>query len=491
MKQLLAVFILLLCSAILTGCGSGSSGAGASTTTPFAAGPSSVAPPPTTTGYYVSPTGSDSNAGTLAAPFATFTKAQSEMRATSIKTTYVRAGTYTPSAVSGPSAPTTAALYLTSADNGETWSYYPADGYDTAIINGRATEGCMNSSGLTYGFWIEGGSNITINGLAFENYTGSAILLHAGTSYYGSFFPTQGQPAANNDVIENNLVTNIYDVYPIPSGCSDSISTGTVLGAIMADGQVPNLTVTHNIVHDVSGMGVRADCYQSGDNITGLTVSYNALYNLNSQNEDVGAIYAYMGACGATALNATIEDNYIRDYGSTSNSARGVYLDDDTSGVTVKQNVITGHGSVCFNYHGGNGINVTGNICDLSNDGQSIAEYQNSGDCTASTCMENNVLQNNIIISGSSSGGYMNYTPTNPLTIRDNFVYNYGGGSINDGGSSGDVTGTNPQISGWNFTIAAGSPVFNAPISFPGIPTAWGPPGYSIPQTGTAPSSPH
>lgn len=447
------------------------------------------------TAFYVATNGSDSNPGTLAEPFATFSKAQSAMRASSTKTTYIRAGTYTPTAVTVGS-PMTATIYLTSADKGETWSYYPADGYDTAVIDGQATGGCTKD-GTTVGVWIEGGSNITINGLAFEEYVGAGVLLHAGTSYYGVYFPVQGQPAASDDVIENNLITNVYDVYPAPSGCSDSPSVGSVFGAIIADGQVPNLTVSHNIIHDVDGMGVRMDCYQSGDDISGFSATYNVLYNLNSVNEDVGAIYAYMGACSATPLNALIADNYIRDYGTASNMGHGVYLDDDTSGVKITQNIITGHGETCFfAAHGGNNDNTTGNICDLSDGAtgeQKIAEYQNSGDCTASSCMEDNYVQNNIIISNSSSssGGYVLNTPTNPLNIRDNFIYPYGSGSISDSGSTGDVTGENPQISGWNFAIAAGSPVFNAPVSFPGIPSAWGPPGYVIPETGTPPSSPH
>ena len=376
---------------------------------------------PTTPGFNVSTSGNDANPGTLAAPFATFAKAQAAMQASStIKTTYVRGGTYTPSAVVVGGGPTTAAIYLTPADNSETWSYYPGDGDSTAVINGRATQGCLNSSGLTYGLWIEGGSNITVNGLAFENYTGSGILLHAETSYYGQYFPTQGEPSANNDVIENNT----YDVATIPGGCADTISTGTVLGTVMADGQVTNLLVTHNVVHDVSGMGIRGDCYASGDNLTGFDVSNNALYNLNSAMSDTGAVYVYGYNCmGST--NMTVANNYIRDYGTASNSSHGVYLDDGTSNTKVTQNVITGHGTTCFfAAHGGDNDNTAANICDLSDGAtgqQQIAEYQNSGACTASSCMESNYVQGNIIIgdSSSASGGYILNTPTNPLTVQE------------------------------------------------------------------------
>jgi hypothetical protein len=44
--------------------------------------------------FYVAPTGSDSNAGTLAAPFATLDKCRVAMEGSTIQTCYIRAGTY-------------------------------------------------------------------------------------------------------------------------------------------------------------------------------------------------------------------------------------------------------------------------------------------------------------------------------------------------------------------------------------------------------------
>jgi hypothetical protein len=78
-------------------------------------------------------------------------------------------------------------------------------------------------------------------------------------------------------------------------------------------------------------------------------------------------------------------------------------------------------------------------------------------------------------------------------TVHNNVYFNYSGGSIND---TGDFTDSNPmyenpQCSGWTYTIVSGSPVFSSPVSFPHISGGWGPPGYTIPQRGTAPSCPH
>jgi hypothetical protein len=110
-----------------------------------------------------------------------------------------------------------------------------------------------------------------------------------------------------------------------------------------------------------------------------------------------------------------------------------------------------------------------------------------------------NAWTRNIIIGGytGSGGGYLQVTPPTGanLAVSNNLYYSYTGGTINSTGAPGSdsspITGVDPQISGWCYDIAAGSPVFSAPLNFPTIAGNWGPPGYVIPQTGTTPSSPH
>jgi hypothetical protein len=50
-------------------------------------------------------------------------------------------------------------------------------------------------------------------------------------------------------------------------------------------------------------------------------------------------------------------------------------------------------------------------------------------------------------------------------------------------GDTSPINGVDPQISGWTYTIAAGSPVFNSPVNFPHIIGGWGPPGFVIPSS--------
>ena len=71
------------------------------------------------TSYYVATNGSDANAGTLAAPFHTLTKAQSAEQSAgtgSVRTVYVRGGAYF-----------NTTLLLSSSDNNTVWAGYPGD----------------------------------------------------------------------------------------------------------------------------------------------------------------------------------------------------------------------------------------------------------------------------------------------------------------------------------------------------------------------------
>jgi hypothetical protein len=327
------------------------------------------------TAYYVATNGSDSNdglaptAGAGHGPFLTIGKCQSAMRGGTIKTCYIRAGTYTPSTSQpeGAGTPTTY-LYLTSSDNGETWSYYPPDGADSAILNGQATFGCMTSSGVTYGMWIAGGQNITINGFTFENYTGSAVLIYGGSnSWYGNYFTSAVHTGINasGNLIENNAATNIYDVYPVPSGSSDTVATGAVLGAFSVVGSATNNTLTHNVAYHLTNMAFRGNCYSvnaGGDNLNGLVFSYNAAYATGLATQDEGQYYVYFGeGSGCVGGSVTVKYNYGRDQG-TQGLSHCVYTDDNTQ-MSAFGNVCTGISSVMmFAGHGGSNNGFTGNI---------------------------------------------------------------------------------------------------------------------------------
>lgn len=471
--------------------------------------------------FYVAVNGNDSNAGTLALPFLTLGRCQTAMRGGSVKVCYIRAGLYNalPRVVLNSNVgPTQATVMLTSSDDGETWSYYPPDGYNNAILDGNSTGLCENTAvSLDYGIWADGASNITINGLYFQNFTFGAIGLHGGTDFFGDWFPTGdlGFGTANNITIKNNIMNHINNGNPTAAGVCTSpawppptSSANASGGGVAVLGRVTNLTITHNAILNTLGMGMDLEMFSTADTMDGLTISYNVIYGANTSANDTGCIHLYnytgTGSNQGSLVGTNITNNYLHDCGGSGSSSpygnsRGVYLDDGVSGVVVSGNVVAGHMETCFNYHGGNNNTVSGNICDLGDGAlgtQIIWLYQDDAFCSGAGCMANNIYRGNIVISNASigMGGSQTFiTGSTAISASNDLSHTYNG-TLTDTAS---VATTDPQLTCWTYKLASGSPAYNSPISFPtqpanyGQPGYWGPPNFTIPQTGTVPSSSH
>ncbi len=144
---------------------------------------------PSPAGFYVAPNGNDRNPGTLEQPVATLARAQQLMRASRLKTTYIRAGVYA-LPVAAPKAcnfgATDAAVALTADDDGEIWSFYPPDGYDTAVLDGQSTKGSSaigGGNGLGCAFAGKSIHDVQIVGLRFKRFLYSALWVDPATSY--------------------------------------------------------------------------------------------------------------------------------------------------------------------------------------------------------------------------------------------------------------------------------------------------------------------
>jgi len=463
---------------------------------------SSVAP-----GYYVSPSGSDNNAGTATAPFATLSKCQNAMRRSSTrKTCYIGPGIYHPSNAGIGCSADSNALNLTSLDTGETWAYNPADGYDTAIIDGGST---ASGIGLDNGICIEA-PNVTIDGLQLQHFQSSFI-----------------RTMATNTTIANNIV---HDSYNQP-----------FVAAIMLITITRGSHVTHNVVYNVASNGITVHSCNGGyggcsQGISNDVIEYNVVYNYCYDDYDCGAI-GLQDYDTPRSTNVLVAYNYVRDGdligpshpvndGGGIGGGRALYMDDGTSNVTLQGNIVTGKNQLCFDIHGGSNDIYKNNICDLQppaanqnigNTGMFILYFQNSPEGNG---MTRDYLDSNIIISSDPRGGYgyggNGTAPTGP-EISNSVYYNYASGpkgpcfsgGVNYCGSAGHdrtpqsmrmlfnpcpTDGADP----WSFELKSTSAALRPPVSFPqppndrsvawGRPGFWGPPGYLIPHTGNPPS---
>ena len=344
---------------------------------------------PTPAGFFVAPNGNDGNPGTLEKPVATLARAQQLMRTSSMKTTYLRAGLY----VLPPDGPkacnfgaTHAAVALTSADNGETWSFYPPDGYDTAILDGQSTQGSSaigGGNGLGCAFAGTSIHDVHIVGLAFKRFLYSALWVDGGSALTFA------------DNLVHDLTAAVYSSGGVYAHC------------------VSSSTIRDNAFFDLAYMGVAlgADSQSpcpggiSNDIVSGNVVLNSCLWPAapggNDQDGgDCGAIYVIDRATASTGVQ--VVDNFTRDVNIVSNAVRdwgnccafGIYLDDGMSNASVTGNVVAGSMTSCFMIHGGQKNDMHGNLCDLGVAGiQGIVQAQDVG----LTSMSGNAFHNNLL----------------------------------------------------------------------------------------------
>jgi hypothetical protein len=425
--------------------------------------------------YYVAPSGgNDSNPGTSAQPFATLTKLQSALQAAASenKVGCLKTG-------SGGSY-NNAALTFTSADAGEYWECDPASAIDSCVLDG-------SGSTATALFLSDNADNITINGLKIQNYTTYSILVGGYT--YGA----DGATVENNDIGSMNI--------PPPVEMAGNIA-GTMVS------RSKNVTIQHNYYHDITSGCMGATAYQPGDSLDGLVETGNVLVRCATASSDDGAAGLSMHANNINGGHVTISDNVILDWGNAGyDSLRGIYLDDDSSNVTVTGNII-GPPAASFSGAFFQPILVNGGCCNLiSNNifdlGFSSREYiadftypPSAGGSIDFTWSAPNIVQDNVIVSNyagqtntnDSGGGHagVEYVqgsgamPSNLMTIQGNTYHNYGGGAETTAGNQyGDTNPihADPGCHGYLYALS------NPPSGWTAIKSGWGPPGFVIPSS--------
>src|SRR5207302_7497100 len=170
----------------------------------------------TTTGLYVSTTGSDSNSGTQTSPFKTILAASRAAQAGT--TVHVAAGTYD------------GGFQTTASGTAGNPIHYVSDTKWGAIIVPPA-----NSTSDTA--WDNRGAYVAIDGFQVD-----------GTHYQSGTAWVQGiYSAGSYSVIENNNVHNV----------AQNVSTSASGGGVTADGYYggTNISAIANVVHDIGPVG--------------------------------------------------------------------------------------------------------------------------------------------------------------------------------------------------------------------------------------------
>lgn len=443
----------------------------------------------------VAANGSDSNPGTLSKPVLTLAKAAMVARTRADKTIYLRGGTYS----------INRQINLTSADNGEYWSSYPPDGLNSAILDLSGMRFAMplnngHDLGTCFAFLIFGGSNITIDGIHIRNSPGGGAMICGGVAAQNGWPSTE--TIASNNIISNCVIhdcANGGGPFNTGDGQNSIGIYSTEFPALGCANDAPSTTLINNYIYNNQAGALSL---LAGNSIShpNTLVANNFIDNSNisasGPNGDTGAIYTQGIAIGTRITNNFIRDAAGRSVPGGAHAVRAIYCDAPTQNVIVSGNIVTGNTSIGFQWGAGDNTYevMSGNIFDMG-------KYKAFVVWNQSTVGTGNKFNGNIIISSYSGAGARAYNTGGgkvvaPQSITDNVYYNYAGGRINYGGDATTLGDShpvleNPQINGWTYSIANGSPVFNSPVNFPRIKGGWGPPGFAVPQIGSAPSCPH
>lgn len=394
--------------------------------------------------FFVSPSGSDSNPGTQASPFLTLGKACTAMGAGggAATTTYVRGGSYTPSAM------------VNIQTNGISFLAFPGE---TPVIN---------ASGITTPFYINLANTVTVSGFTINAPTTAGIGLHG---YTGS--------GASNCTITYNNINNV---------AGDASGGAGATGGIRCDFLAQNNTIAYNKINGTPGPSITLvagkDSPTQIESVAGNNISNNSCINSNTQQlEDTGAIYVCdRGHTGnSTTLKTTISYNYVQDFSPNvkgNDNTHGIYLDDETNYVVGTGNVITGKGHFGYHFHGGDNISFTYDIVDLTQIGWVLLDqddvssgFPNYGGANKllSKCIffAQSTYANSTLVSflDSTNGSYAATVVSGCLTYSTV-------GTLPTAGTIGGVVGNplfvNPAIGTYNYAFQTGGAAKN--IGFPG-----------------------
>jgi hypothetical protein len=390
--------------------------------------------------FYVSPTGSDSNNGSLTLPWRTITHAIGQVSAGSI--IEARQGTY------NERVAITKALTLES---------YPGE---QATVDGTGI--AMQSGAYAYGLVdiASGTSNVTISGLVIQNFiTTSAKYVPAGIHMEGSgsniqilnnlintiqnkakysgkkngscggsppegfgliIAGTSGTASINNFTISGNELKNLI------TGCSESMTV---------NGNTQNFTIENNLVHDNSNIGIAAlggeGVAPAHDYASNGTISGNTVYNIHSSSQagEPWDVYGTQCECadgiyldGSNTI--IVEGNLVHDV-DWGTETTGENSGQNTTNIIVRNNLFYSNGQAGMGIGGQGDPGGASNITVVNNTFYNN-DNTNAGNGTLSlgTSISGSVIfENNIVYTSAGAQTTTGKTSTSGMTFDYNIYY--------------------------------------------------------------------
>src|SRR5690242_5324165 len=447
--------------------------------------------------YYVSTSGNDNNAGTLAAPWRTIQKAANTVQPGD--TVQVRAGTYNEVVTLKTSGNSTQG-YITFANypgeapivdgtglavgaSGQTGLFSLEGTFNYIVIKGFEIRNYSSSSRgkVPVGIDFEGaGSNIEILNNHIHNIVQTLSSCNAANALAVALYGTQAPASINNVTLWGNEIDHNT------TGCSENVSF---------DGNVQYFVQANNLVHDGDNIGLDNIGFEgvssnsAYDQARDGWVFQNTIYNISSTtnpvyHNQVGADAYYCDGCA----RVIVERNLIHD--SDLSEMASEHSGHTSSYVMFRNNIIY-HSLYVGLSIGGYSKNVGGtDHCVIVNNSLwDDGTYGNSGlgEFQIQYSATNNTVENNIFDDYTLTTKYLVYDFTtsvpNPAVMDYNDYYDTAGASslFNWQGKSysgfaayqtasgqeahskfADPLYVNITTTPYNFDLASGSPALNA-----------------------------
>jgi hypothetical protein len=334
----------------------------------------------------------------------------------------------------------------------------------TAADNGLTLSAQSSNVTLTGSISVSNASSITISGLTFDG-NGSNIAINTLNSQNltitGDSFNGTGEAVVLNgtgsSTISNNQIVNTANsaIEAMNNAQNDTITNNVItgdnaqetIGAIWLHGTSGD-QITHNAISNTAGAGISLDdFYGPGTTATennNTVIAYNSLTQVDTQGQDSGAIYI-LGRSQDPMTGDQVTMNFIGPTGSPSVHAVGIYLDDNTSGVTVSRNIVqaTPGMSDVFEIHGGSNNTISANIFDLGAGNTTFGLFQQDESDQLPTGsfsqLKNDVVTGNVYATESPTPhdpGFGNLTGgLGNISISANDFWSYAGAALNVGGT--------------------------------------------------------
>jgi len=204
----------------------------------------------------------------------------------------------------------------------------------------------MAATGLDF---ISGTHDDMIIGNVFTDIGGNGVsvgkfVADETTEFHVAYNPSDKNEICTNDTIKDNYINNV---------------TTEIQGACgIACGYPKQIDIEHNevAVANYTGISVGFGWTATANAMTGNKINYNNIHHISNILADGSAVYTLSNQ----GTGSQIENNYIHDFSQASwadYQIGGLYLDEQTSGYTVSNNVsVNAPTSILQNKNGSNSV---------------------------------------------------------------------------------------------------------------------------------------